>query len=88
LRNYRYGNAPRDKTVKARRLKILGSIDKSLSELLKKTANKTKVWILSYIDSKKRIFRERLANGVAPTVYIVYIYKYMFMYMHSWAEDH
>jgi hypothetical protein len=30
-----YGNAPRDKTVKDRRLKILGSIDKSLSELLK-----------------------------------------------------
>jgi hypothetical protein len=47
---------------------MLGSIDKSLGELFKKTANKTKVWFLSYIDSKKRIFRERRANGVAPTV--------------------
>ncbi len=44
---------------------MLGSIDKSLSELLKETANKV---TLSYIDSKKRIFRERRANGVAPTV--------------------
>ncbi len=47
---------------------MLGSIDKSLSELLKKTANKTKVWFMSYSNSKKRIFRERRANGVAPTV--------------------
>ncbi len=47
---------------------MLGSIDKSLSELLKKTPNKTKVWFLSSIDSKKSIFRERRANGVAPTV--------------------
>jgi hypothetical protein len=32
-KNYCYGNTPKDKTVKARRLKMLGSIDKSLSEL-------------------------------------------------------
>jgi hypothetical protein len=67
-KKYHYGNAPRDKSVKSRKLKMLGSIDKSLSELLKKTANKTKVWFLSYLDSKKRIFRELRANGVAPTV--------------------
>jgi hypothetical protein len=35
MKNYRYANAPRDKTVKARRLKMLGSIDKSLSKLKK-----------------------------------------------------
>jgi hypothetical protein len=44
-------------------------IDKSLSELLKKTANQKKVWFLSYIDSKKRIFPRRRANGIAPTVW-------------------
>jgi hypothetical protein len=43
-------------------------IDKSLSELLKKTANQKKVWFLSYSDSKKRIFPRRRANWVAPTV--------------------
>jgi hypothetical protein len=51
-KSHRYVNVPRDKTVKARRLKMLESIDKSLSELLK-TANQTKVWFLSYINSKK-----------------------------------
>ncbi len=65
---YLYGNASREKTVKSARLKMFEIIDKSLSELLKKTANQKKVWFLSYIDSKKRIFPRRLANGVAPTV--------------------
>jgi hypothetical protein len=37
-KNYRYINAPRDKTVKATRLKILDCIGKCISELLKKTA--------------------------------------------------
>jgi hypothetical protein len=37
-KNYRYINAPRDKTVKASRLKILDCIGKCISELLKKTA--------------------------------------------------
>ncbi len=32
-----------------------------------------KVWFFSYIDSKKRIFRERRANGVAPTVELAVI---------------
>jgi hypothetical protein len=57
-KNIHYGNAPRDKTVKGRRLKLLESIDKSLSELLKQMANKTKVWFLSYIDSKKHNFSQ------------------------------
>ncbi len=68
MKSYPYGNASREKTVKAARLKIFEIIDKILSELLKKTANQKKVWFLSYIDSKKRIFRRRRANGVAPTV--------------------
>jgi hypothetical protein len=68
MKSYPYGNASREKTVKAARLKIFEELDKSLSELLKKTANQKKVWFLSYIDSKKRIFRRRRANGVAPTV--------------------
>jgi hypothetical protein len=68
MKSYPYGNASREKTFKAARLKIFEIIDKSLSELLKKTANQKKVWFLSYIDSKKRIFRRRRANGVAPTV--------------------
>ncbi len=68
MKSYPYGNASREKTVKAARLKIFEVIDKSLSELLKKTANQKKVWFLSYIDSKKRIFRRRRANGVAPTI--------------------
>ncbi len=37
-KNYSYINAPRDKTVKATRLKILDCIGKCISELLKKTA--------------------------------------------------
>ncbi len=45
---------------------MFGSIDKSLSELLKKTANKTKVWFLSYIDSKKRIFANGALMGLCP----------------------
>jgi hypothetical protein len=36
---YRYGNAPRDKTVKAARLEISDCIDKSLRELFKKTSD-------------------------------------------------
>jgi hypothetical protein len=68
MKSYPYGNASREKTVKAARLKKFEIIDKSLSELLKKTANQKKVWFLSFIDSKKRIFRRRRANGVAPTV--------------------
>jgi hypothetical protein len=74
MKSYPYGNASREKTVKAARLKIFEIIDKSLSELLKKTANQKMVWFLSYIDSKKRIFRRLRANGVAPTVYM-YIYR-------------
>jgi hypothetical protein len=64
MKSYPYGNASREKTVKSARLKIFEIIDKSLSELLKKM-------VFSYIDSKKRIFRRRRANGVAPTVYHV-----------------
>ncbi len=37
-KNYRYVNAPRDKTDKATRLKILDCIGRCISELLKKTA--------------------------------------------------
>jgi hypothetical protein len=37
-KNYRYINAPRDKTVKATMLKILDCIGKCISEFLKKTA--------------------------------------------------
>jgi hypothetical protein len=69
MKSYPYGNASREKTVKAARLKIFEVIDKSLSEFLKKTANQKKVWFLSYIDSKRRIFRRWRANGVAPTVF-------------------
>jgi hypothetical protein len=36
LKSYPYGNASREKTVKAARLKIFEIIDKSLGELLKK----------------------------------------------------
>jgi hypothetical protein len=35
MKNYHYVNAPRDKTVKATRLKILYCIGKCISELLK-----------------------------------------------------
>jgi hypothetical protein len=77
MKSYPYGNASREKTVKAARLKIFKIIDKSLSELLKKTANQKKVWFLSYIDSKKRIFPRRRANGVAPTV--LYVLCVMFI---------
>ncbi len=69
-KNYPDDNASREKTVEAARLKMFESIDKSLSELQKKTANQTKAWFLSYIDSKKRIFPRRRAHGVAPTVSI------------------
>jgi hypothetical protein len=69
-KSYPYGNAFKEKTIKAARLKMFEIKDKSLSELLKKTVNKTKIWFLSYIDSKKRIFPRRRANGVAPTVYV------------------
>jgi hypothetical protein len=55
-KNYRYVNAPRDKTVKATRLKILDCIGKCISELLKKTAAQWKAWFPSYIDSKKAHF--------------------------------
>jgi hypothetical protein len=65
MKSYPYSNASREKTVKAARLKIFEIIDKSLSELLEKTANQKKVWFLSYIDSKKRFFPRRRANGVA-----------------------
>ncbi len=37
-KKYHYANTPRHKTVKATWLKILDSIGKSISELLKKTA--------------------------------------------------
>jgi hypothetical protein len=70
LKSYTYGNASREKTFKVARLKMFEVIDKSLSELLKKTPNQKKVWFLSYIYSKKRIFPRRRANGVAPTVHI------------------
>ncbi len=40
-KNYRYVNAPRDKTIKATRLKILDCIGKCISELLKK--NRTSI---------------------------------------------
>jgi hypothetical protein len=36
MKSYPYGNASREKNVKAARLKIFEIIDKSLSELLKK----------------------------------------------------
>jgi hypothetical protein len=68
MKSYPYGNASREKTVKAARLKMFEIIDESLSELLKKTAKQKKVWFFSYINSKKRIFPRRRANGVAPTV--------------------
>jgi hypothetical protein len=41
-KNYRYVNAPRDKTIKATRLKFLDCIGKYISELLKKTAPQQK----------------------------------------------
>jgi hypothetical protein len=65
-KSYPYGNASREKTIKAARLKMFEIIDKSLSELFKKMSNQKKVWFLSYIDSKKRIFPRWRANGVAP----------------------
>jgi hypothetical protein len=68
MKSYPYVNASREKTVRAARLKMFEIIDKSLSVLLKKTANQKKVWFLSYSDSKKRIFPRRRANWVAPTV--------------------
>jgi hypothetical protein len=37
-KNYSYVNAPREKTVKATRLKFLDYINKCISELLKNTA--------------------------------------------------
>jgi hypothetical protein len=37
MKNYHYVNAPRDKTVKATRLKVLYCIGKCINELLKKT---------------------------------------------------
>ncbi len=36
MKSYPYGNASREKNVKAARLKMFESIDKNLSELLKK----------------------------------------------------
>jgi hypothetical protein len=41
-KSYPYGNASSEKTVKAARLKIFESIDKSLSELLKKNGESNK----------------------------------------------
>jgi hypothetical protein len=38
MKNYRYVNASRDKTIKATRLKLLDCIGKCISELIKKTA--------------------------------------------------
>jgi hypothetical protein len=49
-KKYRHVNAPRHKTIKATRLKILDRIGKGISELLKKTAAQLKAWFLSYID--------------------------------------
>jgi hypothetical protein len=66
-KSYPYGNAFVENTVKAARLKMFKSIDKSHCELFKKFANKTKVWFLIYIDSNKRIFTRQRANEVAPT---------------------
>jgi hypothetical protein len=39
-KSYRYDNDPREKTIKAARLKSFEYTDKSLSELLKKIADK------------------------------------------------
>jgi hypothetical protein len=52
---------------------MLESIDKSLSELLKKLANQTKVWFLSYIDSKKHIFRDSTLMGLHPLYHCNYV---------------
>jgi hypothetical protein len=43
IKSHHYGIASREKTVKAARLKMFEIIDKSLSELLKKTAKQKKV---------------------------------------------
>ncbi len=68
LKNHRYGNASREKTVTAVWRKISEIIEKSLSEILKKTADQYQVRFPSYNESKKRIFPRRRANLVAPTV--------------------
>ncbi len=70
LKNHHYGNASREKTVTAVWQKISEVKEKSLSEILKKTADQKQVWFQSYNESKKRIFPRRHANLVAPTVYI------------------
>ncbi len=45
-KSYPYSNASREKTVKAERLKIFESIDKSLSELLKKNGESNEGLVL------------------------------------------
>ncbi len=71
LKNHRYGNASREKTVTAVWRKISEVIEKSLREIFKKTADQYQVWFPSYNESKKRIFPRRRANLVAPTVYVL-----------------
>ncbi len=95
MKSYPFGNAFLEQTNKAARLKMFESIDKSLSELLKKTANQTKVWFLSYVDSKKRIFPRLRAYGVAPatTVYTVIFFmllSYFLIdsYILEWLRRH
>jgi hypothetical protein len=49
-KSYLHITTPREKTVKAARLKILDCIDKCISELLKKTAAQQKACFPSNID--------------------------------------
>ncbi len=56
MKNHRYGNTSREKTVTAVWRKISEVIEKSLSEIFKETADQYQVWFPSYNESKKRIF--------------------------------
>ncbi len=67
-KNYRYVNAPRDKTVKATRLKILDCIGKYISELFKKSHLNRKPGSQVISIPNKHIFTRWRANSIAPTV--------------------
>jgi hypothetical protein len=66
MKSYPYGNASREKTVKAARLKIFEIIDKSLSELLKKRRinRGSGSWVISIL--KSAFFGDGALMGLRP----------------------
>jgi hypothetical protein len=65
-KNYRYINAPRDKTVKATRLKILDCIGKCISELLKKPQLNGRPGSQVISIQKTAFFRDRALIPLRP----------------------